>query len=365
MNRMIEMMRPGRARTSDRTSTEANRRPSRGTRTWQWWAGRTVLGFLLLVMALAAITLGAGARAKAALRASHPPIGQMVDVGGYKLHIACEGVGSPTVVLDAGAGDLGLTWTKVQPSVAKSTRVCAYDRAGLGWSEQSPRPRTAEVMVDELHALLTNAGIAGPYVLVGHSLGGVVVRQYAHAYPAGVAGIVLVDSAHEAQWLRFPQAVRNNLPSVLRQFRLVGAAAWVGIGALKPSLMPLESRLPLDVAETARALKVSGNDVGTGAAEMEQFASGRTPPVTTLGDIPLIVLSQSHLDPDSVPPSAAITPEVLQEYVQTWEHLQLELAALSTHGKRIVADGSGHYIQLDRPDLVIGAIEELLAVARR
>jgi pimeloyl-ACP methyl ester carboxylesterase len=220
-------------------------------------------------------------------------------------------------------------------------------------------------MVDELHTLLTNAGIAGPYVLAGHSLGGVVVRQYAHTYPAGVAGIVLVDSAHEAQWLRFPQAVRNNLPSVLRQLRLVQAAASIGIGALKPSLLPLERRLPLDVAETARALKVSGNDVGTEAAELEQFASGRTPPLTTLGDIPLIVLSQSHLDPDSVPPSAAITPEVLQEYVQTWEHLQLELAALSTHGKRIVAAGSGHYIQLDRPDLVIGAIEELLAVARR
>lgn len=365
MNRMIEMMRPGRARTSDRTSTEANRKPSRGTRTWQWWAGRTLLGLLLLFMVLAAMTLGAGASAKAVLRTSHPPIGQMVDVGGYKLHISCVGSGSPTVILDAGAGDLGLTWAQVQPTVASSTHVCTYDRAGLGWSEQSPRPRTAEVMVDELHTLLTNAGIAGPYVLVGHSLGGLVVRQYAHAYPAGVVGIVLVDSAHEAQWLRFPQAVRNNLPSVLRQLRLVQAAAAVGIIALKPGLMPLESRLPLEAAETARALKGSGTDSGTGAAEMEHLASGRTPPVTTLGDIPLIVLSQSHRDPESVPPSAAITPEVLQEYEQTWEHLQLDLTALSTHGKRIVAEGSGHAIQLDRPDLVIRSIEELLAVARR
>ena len=126
MYRMIEMMRPGRARTSDRTSKEANRKPSRGKRTWQWWAGRTLAGLLLVVMVLVAITLGAGARAKAALRASHPPIGQMVDVGGYKLHIACAGVGSPTVVLDAGAGDLGLTWAQVQPAVAKSTRVCTY-----------------------------------------------------------------------------------------------------------------------------------------------------------------------------------------------------------------------------------------------
>ena len=339
--------------------------PSRGTRTWRWWAGRTLVGLLLLFMILAAITLGAGARAKAALRARHPPIGQLVDVGGYKLHISCAGVGSPTVVLDAGAGDLGLAWAQVQPTVARSTRVCVYDRAGLGWSEQSPRPRTAEVMVDELHTLLANAGIAGPYVLVGHSLGGLVVRQYAHSYPAGVAGIILVDSAHEAQWLRFPEAIRNNLPSVLRQLRLVQAAASVGIGALKPSLMPIESRLPLDVAETARALKLSGNDIGTAAAELENLASGRTPPVTTVGDIPLIVLSESHLDPETVPPGPAITPEVMREYEQTSAQLQLELAALSTNGKRIVADGSGHYIQLDRPDLVIRAIEELLAVARR
>src|SRR3712207_632680 len=212
MDRMIEMMRPGRARTTNRTSTEANTKLSRGTRTWRWWAGRTLLGLLLLVMVLAAVTLGAGASAKAALRASHPPIGQLVDVGGYKLHISCVGVGSPTVVLDAGAGDLGLAWAQVQPTVARSTRVCTYDRAGLDWSEQSPQPRTAEVMVDELHTLLTKAGIAGPYVLGGHSLGGLVIRQYAHTYPAGVAGIVLVDSAHEAQWLRFPEAIRTNLP---------------------------------------------------------------------------------------------------------------------------------------------------------
>jgi pimeloyl-ACP methyl ester carboxylesterase len=289
----------------------------------------------------------------------------MVDVGGYKLHIACVGQGSPTVILDAGAGDLGLTWAQVQPPVARTTRVCTYDRAGLGWSERSPRPRTAEVMVDELHTLLGRAGVAGPYVLVGHSLGGLVVRQYAHAYPAGVAGIVLVDSAHEAQWLRFPAAVRNNLPSVLRQLRLVQAAVSVGIGALKPSLLPLERRLPREAAETARALKVSGHDFETGAAELENIATGQTPPVTTLGNIPLIVLSHSHRDPETVPPSAAITPAVLQDYDQTSDQLQRELTALSTHGKRIVAEGSGHYIQLDRPDLVIRVIEELLTVARR
>src|SRR3712207_6933853 len=116
MQRMIEMMRPGRGRASDRTSPGAASTPSRGARTWRWWAGRTLAGLLLLVVALAAMTLGAGARAKAALRASHPPIGQMVDVGGYRLHIACAGEGRPTIVLDAGAGDRDRKSTRLNSS---------------------------------------------------------------------------------------------------------------------------------------------------------------------------------------------------------------------------------------------------------
>src|SRR3712207_4688249 len=116
MNRMIDRVTSSRTHTSDRTSTERNHRRSRGTRTWRWWAGRTLTGVLLLITVLAAVTLGAGARAKATLRASHPPIGQMVDVGGYRLHLSCAGVGSPTVVLDAGAGDSGLAWAQVQPT---------------------------------------------------------------------------------------------------------------------------------------------------------------------------------------------------------------------------------------------------------
>ena len=342
------------------------RQPSRRARTWRWWAGRTLASLVLLLVVLAASTLAAGAWAKAVLRAHYPPVGQLVDVGGYRLHIACTGAGSPTVILDAGAGDPGLSWARVQPVIARSTRVCAYDRAGLGWSDRSPKPRTAAVMVAELHTLLTRAGIAGPYLLVGHSLGGLVVRQYAHTYPHGVVGLVLVESAHEAQWLRYPEPIRSNLPSVLRQLRVVQAAASIGILALKPSLYPTESRLPRDAAETSRALKVSsGKAIGTAVDELASLSQGGTPPLTTLGDLPVIVLSKSHLDPETVPPGPGITPAVLQDYERTSEQLQRELAALSTHGKRMVAAGSGHYVQLDRPDLVSGAIAELLAAARK
>ncbi len=132
--------------------------------------------------------------AEAADAKAYPPPGQMVDVGGFRLHINCTGTGSPTVVIESGLGDWSATWGWVQPEVAKTTRVCTYDRAGMGWSETSPEPRTAREFAKELHTLLAKANEPGPYVLVGHSLGGYTVRVYAHDYPAEVAGVVFVDA---------------------------------------------------------------------------------------------------------------------------------------------------------------------------
>lgn len=174
---------------------------------WVTLIGRILLGLVVLLLLLGGAILTLGMRAKADLKAKYPPPGQMVDVGGYRLHLACQGTGSPTVVMDSGLGDPSLLWGAVPAEVAAFTQVCVYDRAGLGWSDPSPRPRLAPEIVDELHRALRNAGIAGPYLLVGHSLGGIHARLYAHTYPAEVAGMVLVDSAHEEQLLRFPKAV--------------------------------------------------------------------------------------------------------------------------------------------------------------
>ncbi len=166
------------------------------TRTWAACLGYLFLGLfgLLLVLASAgAIYLKIEYSQDRRMR---PPPGRLVDVGGYRMHIDCIGKGSPTVVLDSGLSDSSLSWYKVQPEVAKFTRVCSYDRAGLGWSEPSRNPRNSGVFAEELHTVLHNAKINSPFVLVGHSMGGYDVRIFASRFPSEVVGMVLVDSAH-------------------------------------------------------------------------------------------------------------------------------------------------------------------------
>jgi pimeloyl-ACP methyl ester carboxylesterase len=131
------------------------------------------------------------------------PPGKLVDIGGYRLHLHCTGKGNPTVVLIAGGGDFSFDWSLVQPNVSRFARVCSYDRAGLAWSDPGPTPRTMRQDAHELHTLLSAAQIQAPYVLVGHSMGGLIARVYAAQYPNEVAGMVLVDATHEDTTLLF------------------------------------------------------------------------------------------------------------------------------------------------------------------
>jgi pimeloyl-ACP methyl ester carboxylesterase len=198
-------------------------------------------GIGVLLVLLIGLTWLLGSRAKARLAAKYPPPGQIVDVGGYRLHINCQGSpmpGSPTVVMEGGNAESCLTWAAVQPEVARFARVCTYDRAGLGWSERSPKPRTASNITEELHTLLAKAGVEPPYVLVGHSIGGMFVRYYAHRYPDQVAGMVLVDAAHEEQYLRFPESMRRlqqqSLTMMVWVMRLLKMLNSIGLLALLP-----------------------------------------------------------------------------------------------------------------------------------
>jgi pimeloyl-ACP methyl ester carboxylesterase len=138
---------------------------------------------------------------------AYPPPGEMVNVNGHLMHINCVGRGSPTVILESGLGNMSADWANIQPEVAKTTRVCSYDRAGTGWSEPGPTPRDPKQIAHELHTLLGKAGIDGPYVLVGQSFGGLYVRMYADLYPKEIAGMLLVDSSHPDMWTRMPPEV--------------------------------------------------------------------------------------------------------------------------------------------------------------
>lgn len=315
---------------------------------WRW-TKRIMAGLLILTLVLTVLTYTAGLFAKAKLMRENLPPGKLIDVGGYNMHLYCMGEGSPTVILEAGLNDFHVSWSKVQAEIAKDVRVCSYDRAGLGWSEASPHPRTSEVMAEELRTLLTNSGIEGPYILVGHSFGGIIVRLFAQSYPDDVAGMVLVDSAHEEQVTRLP-FLKDTADEFIGQFRTLSAMSTFGLMALSPATIPNRD-FPDEAYKQYQAVLATTNYFDASIAESTAFYSNASPTKTAeLGDLPLIVLSHGLPDPDS---DAAV-------FEQEWTDMQKELAGLSSNSRRIIAEQSGHYIQLDEPNLVIDAIRQIV-----
>jgi pimeloyl-ACP methyl ester carboxylesterase len=294
-------------------------------------------------------------------RRKYPPQGELVDIGGFRLHLNCVGQGTPTVVMDAGGGAPSIAWGLVPSEIAKFTRVCTYDRAGFGWSDPNLRtPRSSQQSVDELHLLLTKAGINPPYILVGHSLGGVNMRLYANQYPEDAIGLVLVDSSHENQMT--PEIWRKTkmvswLYQVLRVVSQVGVLRLIGEMNLLPILEGIKQEIqkyPLEVQALFDAFKsfcYRPDYWATASSELanikKSFEEVRS--VTSLGALPLIVLSQGSKN-----------SKMSDERFQQWASLQLELTKLSSNSQRIIAENSGHFVQLDRPELVISAIQRLI-----
>jgi pimeloyl-ACP methyl ester carboxylesterase len=317
------------------------------------WLQRTVFG-LLVAAALLAIAgaLYQSLSERRDLRA-YPMPGELVDVGGYKLHIDCTGQGSPAVIFDSGLGDTYVSWQKVQPQIAQFARVCSYDRAGLGYSDSSPYPRTSKKFAEELHTLLHNAGGSPPYILVGHSMGGFDVRLYASLYRNEVAGIVLVDSSHPEQLKRLPPAVLDLDASWVRQQEFLEFTMPFGI----PRLLGFCESDP-----EVRTAECNFHSAREAVAELKSVPDSDAQAATTgpFGDLPLAVLSS---DPDN--PRPDLPEDLVKPTNDAWLQMQEELSHLSTKGTRVVAKGSGHYIQIDRPEVVIEAVHNLVDQARR
>jgi pimeloyl-ACP methyl ester carboxylesterase len=316
-----------------------------------------------------------------------PPLaapGKLIDIGGWRLHLHCTGEAhesQPTVILESGTGDFSVEWSLVQPGVARFARVCSYDRAGMGWSDLGPHPRTMHQIVWELHTLLDRGDVRPPYVLVGQSYGGLLVRLFASTYPAEVAGMVLIDSGSDD-----PIRVIGNNPPV-RSSKLVTDRPIPAVQTSNPLHdSDIKGKLRDQIEAGARSLAAHPNDpprdklppdaqrmrawalgtvkhivagVNPWEVETEELAGLRTERAKSeypYGDMPLVVLTRGLTD-DGRPNTTEGAEEHRKE--------QAPLAKLARSGRQIIATHSGHHVHLDEPELVIKSIREVVAATRR
>ena len=321
-------------------------------------AVRVLVGVVALALALGIVLGIACAAAKSNLRRQYPAPGQLVEVGSSKMHLNCMGHGTPTVILEAGLDDFSIFWVLVQAKVAEFTRVCAYDRAGLGWSESSDSPRTIGNMVSELHSLLAAAKIEKPFVLAGHSFGGALVRIYAHDYQEDVAGIVLVDATHEDLFIRIP-AWQKPTGQMIGLYNTLAQVSSFELLALAPQNTPNRG-LPGEALAQYRAIAATTGYFKSANDERKAFEGNlavlRAAGAEDLGNIPLIVLSRGLWEP-SLPDLSEAENQIAW---QAWQEMQEELAALSSGSQLVVAEKSGHHVQLQQPELVIEAIRQIM-----
>jgi pimeloyl-ACP methyl ester carboxylesterase len=313
---------------------------------------RGLLGLLSLILALPLAGAAYQAAATALDRRAYAPPGRMIVVDGRAMHLLCAGAnldGRPTVILEQGGGGNVLGWFLVQPEVARFTRVCAYDRAGQGWSAPGPLPRDGAHIAGDLRALLAAAGETGPYVLAGHSYGGIFIRAFASQYPGDVAGLVLLDSAHPDQWTRAPEG-RARYAADTRLYAAARALAAFGLLRLGPNpFAAVPAEWPAEFQAEWRALVSSNAFWAATAAEsraildtMAQLRAARPLPAR----LPLAVVTagaNTHADGQ-------------------WRQYQAELAALSDNSTHAVLDGAGHADLWANPRYVPASVEAIRQV---
>ena len=322
------------------------------------------------------------ARAERSGDAAPKPPGRLLDVGGYRLHLNCTGAGGPAVVLIAGAGDFSFDWSLVQPRAARFARVCSYDRAGLAWSDLGPTPRTMRQDAHELHTLLAKAGVRPPYVLVGHSVGGLIARVYAERYPREVAGVVLVDSTTEDTTLNYQgrlvrvrdsakgtpvpdvQTLAGSPPKPPTEEDLKQAELNRQVFG-PPKISPPFDRLPRaaqDLRLWARSNpKLSAAAEDFWAEELRELHEARERDPRQLGRLPLVVLVGGRVE--KAPPG--IPAEEWRRLSEEKRRQKESLVGLSAAATLRVAARSGHHVQLEEPALVVEAVRHVLQSARR
>jgi pimeloyl-ACP methyl ester carboxylesterase len=300
----------------------------------------------------------------------YPPPGRLIDIPTGRLHFYQAGSAGPVVVMESGLAATSLSWALVQPKLAEFTRVCSYDRAGLGWSPAPNRAKTLRDTVADLHAVLAQTNLPTPYILIGHSFGGLLVRVYAHFYPEQVSGMVLIDPVSIAYWADCSPGERKRLATGARLSR---RGAWLArLGVVRAALALLLSggrRLPQLVAR-ATAPKAAGL-MSRLAGEVQKLPPEKWPIVRAHWSRPkafaamatvLDALPLSATEAAKMPIPVEIPIVILSAGSATREELAERdaWAAHSLDGRHIKTDGTGHWLQLERPDLIVAAVRSLI-----
>lgn len=316
------------------------------------WFKRVALWLSIGALSLAAIGAAYQTIATKLDQRAYPSPGQMIDVGGYQMHLYCTGANvneSPTVILETGLGSISSAWARVQPEVAKKTRVCAYDRAGMGWSDPSSEPRDAQHIAQELHTLLHNANIPGPYVLVGWSYGGLYAREYAGQYGDEVSGLVLLDSSHPDQWTSTPEG-QSQFQANAKIYSVAPLLARLGVMRAMALLQP-SSGLPTPYDETLKASFAATKDWEAQSAEFlaSLATANQVNQHKSFDNIPLFVLTATE---HGTPP----------EQEQLWQDWQIELASLSINSVHQIVAGVDHASFWRDPETAKVSIAAILKV---
>lgn len=327
---------------------------------------RYILRGIVVLIALIVVALGSSAAYNAwafhHARAVAGVPGKLYMVNGRNMHLYCTGQGSPTIVLEDGLGNDWTIWAKVQPVLSHDTQVCSYDRAGFGWSDPRPAVRDSNAIATELHGLLTQAGITGPIILMGHSIAGIHMREYEARYPENVKGIVFLDGSTPLQDARFPAAVRDAEKQLYGKMEMYKFLTFIGVprvlGQCAQVPPGFEAYSPWIKADSCSLLQLSSTQAEVAGVEPSGEETAHLGP---FGDLPILILSEDPEKPLAVPGLPAATA---QQMSAIWNGMQEDIKKLSTRSRRIIATGSTHYVQVDRAELVNKEVANFLQVVR-
>jgi pimeloyl-ACP methyl ester carboxylesterase len=302
------------------------------------WQRSLLIALFVIALCLAIGYLYQWAGQRADLRL-HPAPGDLFHVGGHRLHLFCKGSSAPTVVIEQGAGELSRLWWPLQDEIANFARVCTYDRAGYAWSDSARQHRTIEDRAEDLHLLLTLAGVPGPYIFAAHSYGGLIVRAYAAMYPNEVAGLILIDTPEESSI--FQPEVLDFYSKTRIANHIASLAARFGVLRLMRTWVPID-RYGFWLNKSAEYAALCDD---LASLELVPQAQRGSKVAGTLGTLPVLVITHGLTFPG---PFAVLETN--------WTEGQKRLAALSTNSALIVAKNSNHMVQQDEPELVLDAI---------